>query len=365
MTLPVSVTQPNQLIDLLLEQENDHALILLDADTRIIGWYMGAEKLFGYRSDEILGEKLDRLFVPEDRARGEPQLERELAITVGKAEDDRWSLRKDDSRFWANGIMTGLREPNGAVIGFCKVVRDRTDVKAQLDTYANRASALEAAQARKNLFVTTLAHELRNPLSVLANATQVLSASPDHAKVSGLLERQIGFMQKIMEDLFDAARIGAGKMKLELAPQSLRHIIDRAVETCGTPVEGHRPAVLFPPGDIVVHADATKLQQVFVNLTANALKFSPSGSPIWIKATAEGDHAVVRIEDRGPGISAEMLPHIFELFTQAAPPEAVSPGIGLGLGIVKGIVEMHGGTVHARSDGEGLGSEFIVRIPLA
>lgn len=365
------MTHQAELLRALLAQEKDHALIFLDVDTRISGWHMGAEKLFGYSAHEILGEELDRLFVPEDRARGEPQLERELATKVGKAEDDRWSLRKNGSRFWANGILTALRDEQNSLMGFCKLVRDRTDVKAQIDTYANRVIGLEAVQEQKNVFIATLAHELRNPLSVVSNATYGLSklqSSPEHVLTAvGILGRQIEFMQKIMEDIFEAARMGHGKAELTVAEESLRLIVDRALETCGgLPGSAeHRVQVIFPPSDIVVKADATKLQQVFINLLGNALKFSPTTSPVWVKATVEGNHAVVRIEDRGKGISPELLPHIFELFTQASSLDGEQQGIGLGLGIVKAIVEMHGGTVHARSEGVGLGSEFIIRIPVA
>jgi PAS domain S-box-containing protein len=370
-TKPVTA-QEQLLISELLNQERDHALILLDVDARIIGWHMGAEQLFGYQVEEILGEQLDRIFVPEDRARGEPQLERELAIRVGKAEDDRWTLRKDGSRFWANGILTGLRNQQNTLVGFAKIVRDRTDVKAQVDTYANRVAALESAQERKNLFISTLAHELRNPLAVLSNVTHLLSnasaASRNDAMATKLLKRQVDFMQSVVDDLFEAARIAHGKVHLNLRATALRAIVDRAIETCGALVEGtgQNVEVLFPPGEIVVSADAARLQQAFVNLIGNALKHSGGASTIWVKATVEGDHAVVRIRDEGKGISHELLPFIFELFTQATPSDAGTPlGIGLGLGIVKGIVEMHGGTVHARSEGEGRGSEFIVRLPVA
>lgn len=358
------------LISTLLAQENDHALILLDTKARVIGWHMAAERLFGYARAEILGEPVDRLFVPEDRARGEPQLELALAMDVGKAEDDRWSLRKDETRFWANGIMTALRDERNVVIGFCKVVRDRTDVKAQIDTYVNRIAALETGEDLKAQFIATLAHELRNPLSVVATATQVLSRmldkSPEHVQVTSRLQRQVDYMQKIMEDLFESARLAHGKVKLELAAASLRLIVDRAAETAANSEQNQqRVHVLYPSGDIIVSADATKLQQAVANLVANALKFSPPDTPVFVKATVEGDHAVVRIEDRGRGIAPDVLPHIFEMFTQAGGQTERQLGIGLGLGIVKAIVEMHGGTVHARSDGEGLGSEFIVRIPLA
>src|SRR5690606_8334801 len=131
------------------------ALILLDDRALIVGWHMAASLMFGYEADEVLGTPVDRLFVPEDRERGEPELELAIATRVGKAEDDRWSLRKDGSRFWANGILTCLRDASGEVAGYSKIVRNRTDLRAQLDNLQNRITAFEKGDEIRRLSIAT------------------------------------------------------------------------------------------------------------------------------------------------------------------------------------------------------------------
>jgi PAS domain S-box-containing protein len=361
----------DELYERILRQEQDHALILLDPAGTVVGWTMGAENVFGYASEELVGGDMERLFTPEDIARGEPEQEREVAKSTGKAEDDRWQIRKDGTRFWANGILTCIRDERGQLLGYAKMLRDRTDVKAQLETFQQRVSALERAQERRNLFLGALAHELRNPLGTLMNATQLMTArrSPsaeDLAISIRVIERQIKFIHNITEDMFEMARLEHGKVTLELKEVNLEQVVAEASASCEAALQHaqQQVEVLFPAGGIRVPGDATRLQQVFVNLITNASKFSQRGGRIWVKATVEGDEAVVRVEDLGRGIPKALLPRIFDLFTQAGPTNhSVSPGIGLGLALVKNIVELHGGSVQARSEGENRGSEFAVRLP--
>jgi PAS domain S-box-containing protein len=362
----------DQLLGLLLEQSKDHAVVLIDPRGTIVGWFAAAEHVFGYRREEIVGQSAEVLFTPEDRERGVPFHELEVARANGRGEDDRWQLRKDGTRIWVSGVVTPLRDPSGILVGFGKVMRDRTDLKGQLDALENRAGGLAAADSRKDLFLATVAHELRSPLSPIANAIELLRLSGDQLPdaIEGplrVIERQLASIERLVEDLLDVTRIGAGKVRLEPAELRLDDVLRRAAESV-RPQSLHRGQqlqVLLLPTPVCVRGDAERLHQVFVNLLSNAVKYTPERGRIWLKLTIEGADAVVRVEDTGIGIAAEMLPRIFELFTQeeCSRPMAAG-GLGLGLPLVRELVAMHGGSVQVRSEGRNKGSEFTVRLPL-
>lgn len=362
----------DELLGLLLEQTQQHALIFLDPQGRIIGWLAGSERIFGYTAQEILGESSSRLFTPEDIERGMPELELEIASRDGQAEDDRWQVRKDGARFWASGVLIPLRRADGTLVGLGKILRNRTDQKARIDTLENKVEALTKADERKNLFLSTLAHELRNPLTPLANAVDLIRLmvpdTPDLAFAITPIRRQVEFIQRLVDDLLDVTRIGAGKVQLQKEKVDLNALLDGVAETCRPQIEQRRQdlQIIQPPVPITLKADPTRLSQVVVNLLNNASKYTNEGGHIWLKATLEEDEAVVRVTDTGIGISAEMLPRIFEMFTQEETARAKAPGgLGIGLSLVKDLVTLHGGKVLVRSDGRDKGSEFTVRLPLA
>jgi PAS domain S-box-containing protein len=361
-----------ELFTLFREQETEHALVMLDEEHRVVAWCGAAPKIFGYSASEMCGETLDRLFTPEDRERGEVTNEYATAVAYGRADDDRWLVRKDEMRIWVSGVLTVLRTPDGRIAGFGKIFRDRTEIRTQLDTLRNRLEAMLQADHRKSILIGTLAHELRNPLQPLANAAQIIRLSSlDKAEIAyplSIIERQVRFIEGLVADMLDVTRVGSGKVVLNLASVQVRQVIDAAIETCSMQLQDKsQPVEVLMPGAIALEADALRLQQVLVNLVGNASKFSPPESKIWIKATVEGDEAVVRVEDKGRGIPSELLPHIFELFTQASGPardEEAHQGLGLGLALVKSLVELHHGTVQARSEGVGRGAEIAFRLPL-
>jgi PAS domain S-box-containing protein len=372
MSDPQQSKQPDELLALLLRQAKEHALILLDPRGTVVGWLGGAEQVFDYTAAEMVGQPVSRLFTPDDLQRGLADHELEVARHNGAAEDDRWMLRKDGSRVWVNGVVVALRDDSGQVVGFGKTLRDRTDVRAQIDALENRVAALLKADERKNVFLGTLAHELRNPLAPLVNAVQLLRlrrpGDPDLAYSVQLIERQVEFLRRLVDDLLDVTRIGAGKIELKKEPVSLGEVLRRVMESCRPRAEERRQHVelILPTGAIVVEGDRARLQQVFVNLVTNAVKYTPEGGRVWVKATVEGKEAAVDVEDTGMGISAEVLPKIFDLFTQEEESRYRSEGgLGIGLALVKSLVTLHGGTVQVRSGGKGKGSQFTVRLPLA
>lgn len=368
---PIEAINPERVLRLLVEQMTEQAVLVLDASGTITWWGSGAGLIFGLDERSAVGRPFSILFTPDDQRAGIPDYELAVARTRGTAEDDRWMGRLDGSRFWAAGVLTAARDPDGRVLGFGKVLRNRTDLREQLDTLRNRARTLSDANYQKDVFLSTLSHELRNPLAPLSNAVQLIrltsSNRPELEQPLKIIERQIAHLRRLVDDLLDVSRAGAGKIDLKKELLSVADVIEGAVERTRPLVRERRHTldVLFPSAPIFVEGDRARLEQVFVNLIQNAAKYTPEEGNIWIKGTTEGPEAVVHVQDNGMGIPHGMLPRIFELFTQVESSRAHSQGgMGIGLSLVKTLVSLHEGSVQVHSDGEGKGSEFTVRLPL-
>lgn len=228
---------------------------------------------------------------------------------------------------------------------------------------------LRESDRRKDEFLAILAHELRNPLAPLRNALQLMRLAGDDAqtvaKTRGMMERQMEQMVRLIDDLLDISRITRGKIVLRKERVELAAVIRDAVETSRPVIEsaGHELTVIYPPELISLDADSTRLAQVFANLLNNAAKYTPRGGQIRLTADRQGNEVVVRVRDTGIGIPVDMLPRIFEMFTQVDRSlERSQGGLGIGLSLVRGLVELHGGSVEAFSSGPGQGSEFRVRL---
>ena len=362
----------DRLLRLHSDQSTDQVSLLLDPNGEVIWCNPTAARTFGYAREELTGLPVRQLFTPEDVQEGVPEYELSVASKSGDMNNDRWLLRSDGSRFWASGSTTALRDERGAILGFGKTLRNRTDVKEQLETLRNRAEALRLADEHKNIFLSTLSHELRNPLAPLVNALQLIRMTAgDNAALQypiELIERQVDFIRRLVDDLLDTTRISAGKIQVDLQPTDVREVLASAIETARPLISQRRhalvPHMLATP--IVVKADAGRLEQVFVNLLTNAAKYTPEGGQVELRASMEQSEALITVIDNGVGIPKEMQPNIFELFTQvSASLDQSQGGLGIGLSLVKNLVELHGGSVQVRSEGAGKGSEFTVRLPLA
>jgi signal transduction histidine kinase/ActR/RegA family two-component response regulator len=237
-----------------------------------------------------------------------------------------------------------------------------------------RAEAvLQETDRRKDEFLAILAHELRNPLAPLRNALHVMrlaGPNPNPATLDqtrGMMERQVQQMVHLIDDLLDISRITRGKVELRKERVELAAVIQDALEACRPLIEagGHELTVSLPPEPVTLEADPTRLAQVFSNLLNNAAKYTPPGGSIRLTAERQGDEIAVKIRDTGIGIPADMLPRIFEMFTQVDRSlERSQGGLGIGLSLVRGLVELHGGSVEAHSEGPGRGSEFLVRLSI-
>jgi PAS domain S-box-containing protein len=279
---------------------------------------------------------------------------------------EEYRLRRHDGVFrWVLSHGIPIAGPDGEFAGYIGSAIDITDRKEMEE-------ALRAADRRREDYLAMLAHELRNPLAPIRTGLHILGRRPDDANLVSetrdMMNRQVENMARIVDDLLDVSRVARGKATLRKSRLDLTDVARTCAEDRRAVAEGNGLKMWFlaASGPVWVDGDVTRLSQVLDNLIHNAVKFSSKGGTVTVSVTAEGDEAVARIRDSGIGIDAAMLPYLFEVFTQADRSLARSKGgLGLGLALVKGLVELHGGAVEARSEGPGQGSEFTVRLPRA
>jgi PAS domain S-box-containing protein len=371
--------QSQELYRLLVEGVKDYAIFLLDPQGHVATWNAGAERIKGYAAAEIIGRHFSCFYPPEDVARGKTEYELRVAAAQGRFEDEDWRVRKDGSRFWANVVLTALRDEAGRLVGFAKVTRDLTErrraeeQRRQLDREQAARTEAEAATRRRDQFLSMLAHELRNPLApVLTGLTILRRAGEDHRvrdQTLDMMDRQVRHLRRLVDDLLDVARITRGKVELHRERLDLARLVRTATADSRPALEqaGLTLAVQVPETPVWVRGDGARLVQVVANLLDNAVKFTARGGHVSIDlaADAAAGQAVLTVRDTGIGIARDLLTVLFEPFAQAARGPARSQGgLGLGLSVVKGLVEMHGGRVEAASAGEGRGTEFRVRLPV-
>jgi PAS domain S-box-containing protein len=347
---------------LLVDGVRDYALYMLDVRGFVSSWNAGAERIEGYRADEIIGRHFSNFYSPQDIAADRPWRELATARERGRLEIEGWRLRKDGTSYWARVIITPLTDLQGQPYGFANLTQDLTQQR--------HAEALENAAARMNEFIAMLAHELRNPLAPIRNAVMLMQKKGMGdtllESMRQTIDRQSRSLERIVGDLLDASRVARGELVLERRPLDLADVIERAIESSRPAIdrEGHQLHVSVPEGGIPVKGDALRLGQVIVNLLNNAAKYMTARGDIWLTVREKGSEIELRVRDAGVGIRPEMLSRIFDLFTQDHDTlDRAGGGLGVGLALVRRIVELHGGRVEARSEGRGRGSEFIVYLP--
>ncbi len=348
---------------LLVEGVIDYAIYMLDPDGAITSWNLGAERITGFTRQEVLGKNYSNFFLAEDITAGKPWEELAAARRDGRVEVEGWRLRKDGGHYWARVVVTALHDSHGRLRGFAKVTQDLTQRR--------HVQELEATAKKINEFIAMLAHEIRNPLAPMQNALAVMRNSPPgdatQAKMREVIERQAKRLARIAEDMVDISRVTRGALSIEKKPVSLAEVLDASMEVAAPLIQARRHTIeaeVAPQAN--VDGDYERLVQVFGNLLNNAAKYTPLGGRITVRAAREGEHLVVRVRDTGRGIPADELHSIFQIFIQGRSPLARSEGgMGVGLALAKSIVELHGGSIEARSAGRGKGAEFVVRLPPA
>jgi PAS domain S-box-containing protein len=348
-------------------QEQAHLLemahvLVRDRDDRIIFWNKGTTQMYGWTEQEALGKNSHELLrtvfpVPLEEINAELH-------SRGQWEGELVHMCKDGSTLVVASHWAQHTDEHGAPVATLEVGNDVTELKQLQD-------ALRQSDRRKDEFLAMLAHELRNPLAPILNALHIMRMGRANTgaveESRAIIERQVRHMVRLIDDLLDLSRITRGKIQLRKQPIELAQVIQSAVESSRPAIDaaGHQLTLALPDVPIVIEADPTRLAQVLLNLLNNAAKYTESGGRIWISAKAEGDQLAICVRDSGIGIPREMLPNIFEMFAQIDRSlERSQGGLGIGLSLVRGLVRLHGGTVTARSEGPGRGSEFVVRLPL-
>lgn len=335
-----------------------------DADGSI-SWYN--QRWFDYTGttlDEMRGWGWRTVHHPDHVERVVEKISR--CFATGEPWEDTFPLRAADGSYrWFLSHAIPIRDASGRVVRWFGT---NTDVTAQLAA----EDALREADRRKDEFLATLAHELRNPLSPIRNAVQVMRmksiADPDAAWARDIIHRQVGHLGRLVDDLLDVSRIGTGRLDLDRRRTDLATILQSAVESARPLLDerGHLLELALPHEPLEVDADDVRLAQVFTNLLNNSAKYTEPGGRVLLRARRRGDEAEVIVRDDGIGIAPEALPRVFDMFMQVDHPiERRAGGLGIGLTLVRQLVELHGGTVSAHSEGLGRGTEMRVRLPLA
>jgi PAS domain S-box-containing protein len=370
---------------------SDDAIVGKDLNSIITSWNQGAERIFGYSAEEMIGTSIMRLIPPERQ--GE---EEEILSCLKRGERfqhfETVRITKEGRRLHVSLTISPIKDANGHVVGASKIARDITERKLSeealreaqkvadaanadrqrlLESERAARSEAERASRMKDEFLATLSHELRTPLNaVLGWATAlraVHSPTPELAQGLETIERNARVQAQIIEDLLDMSRIISGKVRLDVQRLDLPVVVAEAINTVRTSAlaKGVRLQTIIDPLNAPVTGDPHRLQQVFWNLLSNAIKFTPKGGRIQVLLERADSHVEVSIIDTGEGISPEFLPYIFNRFQQADPSTTRRhSGLGLGLAIVKELVELHGGSVRVKSGGTGKGATFIVSLPL-
>ncbi|HZV01848.1 MAG TPA: ATP-binding protein [Planctomycetota bacterium] len=375
--VPARQTPNEDILRLFIDTVTDYAIFLLDADGCVTSWNRGAEKIKGYKAEEIIGKSFSTFYPPEVVRTGKCEYELKVAAETGRFEEEGFRVRKDGSRFWASVVITALRDEAGRLRGFGKVTRDLTERKrneeALRETEALRRAqeALKGADRRKDEFLAMLSHELRNPLAPMSTALELLKLrveahDSELARPLSVLSRQTQYLRRLVDDLLEVSRITQGKIRLEKEPLDAATVVKRAAEVSRPLIDSrkHGFEVVLPAEPVWIEADVTRLVQALSNLLNNAAKYTGDGGRIRLSLESEPGEAVFRVADNGIGISSDLMPRLFQLFMQAESSlDRSQGGLGIGLTVVRALVELHGGRVEARSDGPGRGSEFFVRVP--
>jgi two-component system CheB/CheR fusion protein len=340
------------------------AILTMDAEGRLVDFNSAAERIFGYRREEAIGHPLAELIIPPALRQAHADgLRRYLATGQGRVIGRRIEITALHALGHEFPVELSIAAVEGAKPLFTATLRDISDRKAH-------EAALLEADRRKDEFIATLAHELRNPLAPMRNAATLLTMAglplERQQWAIGVISRQIRHMARLLDDLLDAARITRGKLVLQKQAVRLQEVVRSAVEVVQPLIDERLQAleVRVPPEEVSFEADPVRIAQVLSNLLVNASKYSDPGTPIRLQAGRQDGFVVIEVADCGIGLAADELGELFTLFKQLpAGGGASESGLGVGLALSRALVELHGGTLVARSAGRGQGSSFTVSLP--
>jgi PAS domain S-box-containing protein len=354
---------PIQALLAAIVESSDDAIVSKTLDGRIRSWNAGAMRLFGYTAEEVIGKPITIIIPPELH-----EEEHHILAKLQRGERidhfETTRVSRDGRRIPISLSVSPVRDSRGVVVGASKVARDISERK-------RAEQALREADRRKDEFLALLAHELRNPLApiryALATTRKAGRTLEQQKRAEEVIERQVAHMSRLLDDLLDVSRITHGTLELKKSRTELTLVLGAAIEAARPILDSkhHTLSLDLPKQTVRLEADPVRLAQVFSNLLINAAKYTDAGGSIELRATREASGVVVAVRDNGMGISADMMPRLFTLFSQAHTALGRSEGgLGVGLALARGLVALHGGRVEVRSDGPGRGSEFIVRWPV-
>ncbi len=369
-----SLRESEERFRLLVQGVRDYAIFMLDPAGLVASWNDGAQRIKGYRPEDIMGRHFSAFYPAEDVAADKPQRELQIAARVGKYEEEGWRLRRDGSAFWANVLITALRAEDGGLIGFAKVTRDLTERRAAQERAladARRLAAAEAASRTKSEFLAAMSHELRTPINATLGYAELIELGID-GPVTELQREHIrrirGTQQHllhIISDLLNYSRIEAGRLDYERVPVAVDEVLATVLPMM-EPQAATKGVVLDDDAraeGLVVRADRTRVQQVVLNLLSNAVKFTPAGGRVTVTCEAADGRVTITVSDTGPGIAREMQESIFEPFVQLGRSlTSGHEGTGLGLAISRDLARAMGGDVCVES-APGTGARFTLVLP--
>ena len=359
---------------LLVQSVKDYAIFMLDPDGHVATWNEGAQRIKGYTADEIIGRHFSAFYQEEAVASQFPQYELEVASREGPFEDEGWRVRKDGTLFWANVIITALRNEDGELVGFAKVTRDLTERrKAQERAIADarRVAETEAANRTKTEFLTSVSHELRTPLNAIGGYAELLSLGLPGA----LNETQQQYIERIrsaqqlllslVNDLLNYTRVEVGQIEYDIGPIQIAPMLHEIAAMIEPQADAGNIVLGIDEcdGDVLAWADAARVQQIVLNLLTNAVKFTPPGGRIGMTCADTADGVRISVTDTGPGIPEDAQHSIFEPFVQLGRSLTTShDGVGLGLAISRELARAMAGDLTVSSQA-GHGATFTLTLP--
>src|SRR5437588_8807780 len=344
-----ALRQSEERFRLLVSEVTDYAILMLDPEGRIASWNAGAERIKGYKADEIIGQHFSRFYPTEDVEAGKPAYELKVARERGRCEEESWRIRKDGSRFWANVVTTALRDGTGRLRGFAKVTRDITEHKRGQELIMHAKERAERTSKFKDQFLSTMSHELRTPLNAVLGFSDLL-ADERYGPLNDRQRRYIDHIHtggkhllKLISDILDLSKIEAGRMELAREDVAVASAFTEVISALYPLAEKKSQELLqrVEP-HLQVRADPLRFKQILMNLVANAIKFTPESGRIELVARQVDDQVRTEVRDNGPGIPPDQQQRIFEAFVRLTQTGSATEGTGLGLAITSRLVELHG-----------------------
>ena len=372
--LATTIEHGGRIYQLMVEAVRDYAIFMLDPNGYVASWNTGAERIKGYSAAEIIGQHFSVFYPEKAVASGHPQHELEIAEAEGRFEEEGWRVKKDGGQFWANVVITAVRDETGALVGFAKVTRDLTErrnaeLKAQED--ARRVAVSETANVAKSEFLTAMSHELRTPLNAIGGYTDLLTlglggpTTPEQLDYLERIRRSQQHLIGIISDLLNFSRIEAGSLTYDIRHLSLKDVIEGVVPLIEPQAEA-KGIVLkadTTSHDCLVLGDRAKVDQILLNLLSNAIKFTESSGSVTVECKESGDTGSIEVVDTGVGIPADKLNAIFEPFVQLGRSlSSAHEGTGLGLAISRELARAMKGNLTVSSK-VGSGSTFTLTLP--